>query len=472
MTGLIGWTGGGPPKGNPTLRLKFGQPAAGEPATTFTLGLRFDDTTYYRPFQASGSFAWAASGRKVVPGGGREPRANVDPDDLAEAGWGILWADEATRDEAAPHLAPLLEHRRKEAGDRFLERVHVVGRSARAFLDGEGDVPGPADEAPYYLLLVGDPQVLPFEFQQQLDLRYAVGRLHFDTPEAYASYAASVVASEKKAARLERRALFFGVEHENDPATQQCVKQLIEPLAAETARRKGWSTEFVLGANATRSALLGRLSSGPPPAVLVTAGHSPVLGKGSADQEAYQGALVTADWPDPDAEKPLGPEHLFAARDLGGSVDLAGTISILVGCFTAGTPRFDGFAREEPEELAEAPFVAHLPQALLSRGALAAVAHVDSLYLHSFAWPGSAAKPQHKTYGDMLHHLMAGHRLGHAMDTFGRRYGEMADYLLGARMNPSSIDEATYSAYWIGYHDARQFVVLGDPAVRLALKED
>ena len=50
---------------------------------------------------------------------------------------------------------------------------------------------------PYYLLLAGSPDQVPFEVQYQLGVSYAVGRLDLGDAEACAAYAASVVAAER-----------------------------------------------------------------------------------------------------------------------------------------------------------------------------------------------------------------------------------------------------------------------------------
>src|SRR5439155_23318293 len=87
-------------------------------------------------------------------------------------------------------------------------------------------------KVPYYVLLVGGPGDISFEFQYLLDVEYAVGRLAFDRPEQYRQYAESVVAYETAAAPpASREIVYWGTRHRGDFPTQLSSESLITPLA-------------------------------------------------------------------------------------------------------------------------------------------------------------------------------------------------------------------------------------------------
>ena len=162
--------------------------------------------------------------------------------------------------------------------------------------------PGPAVPAkvPYYLLIVGSPDAIPYRFQSQLDVQYAVGRLHFDTVDEYANYARSVVKAESGAVKLPREVAYFGVANGNDPSTKLSAEELVQPLRKQMAKKsEEWQHTTILPQSATKAQLTRLLGGDQAPALLFTASHGMSFSLDSPRQLAHQGALLCQVGPAP-----------------------------------------------------------------------------------------------------------------------------------------------------------------------------
>jgi hypothetical protein len=433
------------------------------------------------PARARELQAWVARGEGKARRGLKE---GLDPGKLDEAGWGVIFPRLADSEPLREALAPLLDLRRAQAGKRrerfFREFVgedgYCEGESKVAFLARHGAGPGPADpeRVPYYLLLIGDPEAIPFSFQYQLDVQYAVGRLCFDELEEYRTYAESVVAAETGGSGRRPRACFFAPSNPEDPVTGSTRAHLVQPVADGVRRdQPGWSVETVLGEEATR----GRLGSvlDEAPAFLFAACHGLGFAAGDPDQRDRQGALVCQDWPGP-APGGIDREHYFAAEDVGGEAHVHGLVAFCFACFGAGTPRWDEFTRKSQgprRELSPGAFLGRLPQRLLGHprgGALAVVGHVDRAWGFSLVWPD--AGPQITAFESTLRRLLAGQPVGWAMEFFNQRYAELASDLASEVESlgfGKKLDEARLADLWTASHDARNYTIIGDPAVRVAV---
>jgi hypothetical protein len=425
--------------------------------------------------------AWVARGEGKARRGLKE---GLDPAKLDEAGWGVIFPGSADSEPLREALAPLLDLRRAQAGkrrERFFREFagddgYREGESKVAFLARHGAGPGPADpeKVPYYLLLVGDPEAIPFSFQYQLDVQYAVGRLCFDELEDYRRYAESVVAAESGGAGRRPRACFFAPANPGDPVTGSMNAHLVQPVAAGVRRdQPGWSVETVLGDEATRGRLGGLLDEAP--AFLFAACHGLGFAAGDPEQRERQGALVCQDWPGP-GPSGIARDQYFAAEDVGGHSRVHGLVAFCFACFGAGTPRWDEFTRKSQgprRELSPGAFLGRLPQRLLGHpqgGALAVVGHVDRAWGFSLVWP--EAGPQTTVFESALKRLLAGQPVGWAMEFFNQRYAELASDLAAeveALGFGKQLDDKVLADLWTASHDARNYTIVGDPAVRVAV---
>lgn len=432
----------------------------------------------------------AALRRRPRPEEGVRPKGfEGDVTDLAATGWGVVFP--AGGDPAVEEaLQPLLDHRRQQAaaGDPRHFRVTRIepGETARELLRRHRVSFGPVRprELPYYLLLAGGPEEIPYDVQFQLTFDYAVGRLAFDTPEDYGRYAASVVEAEQAAERgrgvRPRRACLFGVANLDDGATELSSEKLVRPLAEALAAagRDGWEVQTLLGEETTKTRLGALL--GDAPALLFTAGHGMGFRPDDPRQPPFQGALLTQDWPGPVRWKGRIPEDFyFAAQDVPDDAEVAGLIAFCFACYGAGTPERDAFAlrngapleRVTPERIAPRPLVSRLPQRLLSHprgGALGVVGHIDRAWTCSFL---DLSTSQTGVFEATFRRLLEGWPLGAAMKYFGLRYGGLAAELtrmLERAKLVETVDPREVASLWTAHNDARAYAVLGDPAVRLA----
>lgn len=419
---------------------------------------------------------------------------HIDANALEQAGWGVI-VPAGTDPAIIEALRPLLNHRKAEAGairpGRYQEftgaRAYRPGENATQWLARQGVGPGPVDPdtgVPYYLLIVGGPEAIPFRFQYQLDVQYAVGRLNFGRPHEYRSYAESVIQAETGAARRERRVALAGVANDQDRATQLSTAHLLTPVSASLRadpRFANWTVDTILPSEATTKAGIGRLIGGPlTPPLLFTSSHG--IGFDAADprQLRHQGALLCQDWPGPEVwgSRPIPEEFYFSADDLGANARVGGSIFFHFACYSAGTPLESYFNYDEHfskrQGIAPQPFLARFPQRLLSHeagGALAVIGHIDRVWTWSFRW--QRVESHTTVFADAMKRLMRGQRVGMAMEKFSERYAEIAanltDVLDDVRFG-APYDEFDVAELWLASNDARSYVVIGDPAVYLSFQ--
>jgi hypothetical protein len=339
------------------------------------------------------------------------------------------------------------------------------------------------DDVPFYIVLVGSPELIPFDFQYLLDVEYAVGRLDFDRTEDYETYARSVVEQETATTPLRSStAVAFGTNHEWDPrATGLSATELVAPLASghdgepAAVTKHGLRAAGIVGAGATRAALLDVLAGANAdverPSLLFTASHG--LGGLPVDaadrQRREHGALVCQDWAQPG---PVDVDNQTVAGHHVGDANVHGLIAFFFACYGAGTPALDEFPGlgQERAAIAEQPFVAALPKSLLSHpngAALAVVAHVERAFPTSISGRGGT---QIEMYESALGQIAACRPVGLAMAGFNEKYASLSTSLASELREVAfgkQVPQWRIASLWLERHDAQNFVVLGDPAVRL-----
>jgi hypothetical protein len=295
-----------------------------------------------------------------------------------------------------------------------------------------------------------------------------VGRLDFDVLLNYENYAKNVVEAEVNANRC-NKVTFFGPEQ--DQGTNFLVTKILRPLADSTAlEQPNWSVDTFLSDQATKENLSRILSGRNRSSLIFIGSHALRYRSGHLRQKSNQGAIICHEWPGLDAP---AVEHYFSAEDIPDDADLRGMTVIQFGDSSAGVPHLDDFSSSSRREVSPGPFVSELAKRCLgiSNGALSFIGHVDQVWTHSVQW--QAAGPQLQMFEVVLRSLMNGARVGEAMKYFSSRYAQIAELVataLASAFQAREFDAEDLEYLWIARIDARNYILLGDPAVRVAMR--
>jgi len=403
-------------------------------------------------------------------------RKVVDLGNPLSVGWTFLVSDKDPRkDEIIRAMRPLAERR----GMKDPEKPLVLNvTDVDDWLDWLQDnyFSPDVEQQPHYVLIVGDPQHVPFRFQSILATAGAVGRLDFDSITDIEAYVAKVIRLETaKKTVVKNEALFFATDDGVQDPTYFSRRFMAEPLAKARQNQK-LNTTTLFGDDATKSQLLEALSK-TKPALVYTASH----GLGAPDQpfetqKKINGAICCRQTDD---------DYLLTAADIPTDQPfLEGAVVFQFACYSYGTPAESDYEHwlGQPELNTTSDFVAALPKTLLahSQGPIAFVGHVDVAWLHIYEDPEFTGmydvwNPRIEPFKKAVEALLGVQPPGQAMAPMSTRYDLYNAFLTNAydRMQrgkpmPEDFPKRLVNQF-ITRSDAQNYMVLGDPAACLRI---
>lgn len=438
------------------------------------------------------------------------------PDALPEQQWAIIAPAGAVGDRLLSLVQPLRRKREEEQGreahvyrvDPEMDAVAAANWIQQQYRDAVGRI---EFKRPRYLVVLGGPDLISWDFQQMLADEAYIGRIAFDLDAHYEAYVDKLVRSFATLEKPRAHALFHAVL-DGSRATQEGHKHLITPTLewARAAQNGALDVENLLDVPmspvgspldpTTAAGALLRESARTRAGLLFTMSHGagvPKEGwKSSEEQRAFQGAMV------------LGRKgDLLTANDITNTPFLPGGMWFMFACYGAGTPSRSayfpwlerlhalGFPGQSAKDVltalpqpGERPFVAALPQAALAnpQGPLGFVGHVDLAWSWSFLDYDIAPRkltPNNRAerFQSVLQSLANGHRFGvahHELAHFFQTANAQLMALYDARAQRTAatpdfvedrITKIRRATLWMQRHDLSAYVLLGDPAARLPI---
>jgi hypothetical protein len=423
-----------------------------------------------------------------------------DPNDLYAQRWGVIAPEGPRGDRLLALVEPLVRHRREQQGGEPPQIYRVppamTQSEAAVWRKHVFDPQRDADiELPRYQLVLGDLDEVSLALQQIQATDSYVGRLAFPDDAGYEAYVDKLLRWEQHAApQAEGRAIFYTV-HDRTTATSIGHDALVRPcLEASRQRleRGQLNADALVDAGPERvpdpDHLVG-LARTDRPAMLLSLSHGegpPRAGWPSDEhQRRCQGGMS------------FGRRGQLRGEDLVRGAFMPGGVWLMMACFGAGSPtqsayhpwlvelQTQGGFRGDPRAVLDGipsgrPFVARLPQAALANpdGPLAFLGHMDLAWTYSFRELDGGAQTRAGKFVNVLRSVLKRDRIGIGIREL-YRYCEQTNAELLAlesevkagRIASDAALATRRSHLWMLREDLSAYVLLGDPAARLPLRD-
>lgn len=408
-----------------------------------------------------------------------------DPTDPLAAGWSyIVAAGEPDRSAIVEVLRPLAELRGMTDPSSPLT---YDGRDPHEWVLNALDVL-PTKERPYYLLLVGGPDRLSFDFQAFLDVTSAVGRLCFRSLDELRAYVDKLTRLNDPTtpAPCRPEAIVLATDHGWPDPTYYSRSLMAEPLVGLIRESPPFEPYALTGPSATKTSFW-EVASRTAPALVYSATHGAEAAE-ETTRRTHNGALLCH------AEAGTSEEaRWMAAADVDAlprdEPFLEGSVFFAFACCSYGTPAESDFAHwdlQSPKVMAEEDFVAALPQALLAhpRGPVAFVGHLDKAFLHAFddpAAPGmtSASVPRLAPFRRAVEAIVSRQPAGFALAEMNGRFHQLnlmlsnvLDQIARGELRWDEVARSRLASTFIMRSDAQHYLVFGDPAAACRVATD
>lgn len=428
------------------------------------------------------------------------PQTDKDPNDLLAQRWGLIVPEGDDGDRLEQIMAPLIAFRKEQQDgkDPIVFRA-PAGMSAEQAGDWWANVYNDEKidlrDRPRYLLILGDANQISWEAHQRFASSAFVGRLAFPKESGYEAYMHKLLAYERAARKGQQkvRAVFHTVR-DGTLATATGYRGLMSPtvaVAKEGLGKNEFQVSEIVDLNENNNVSpedFLRTAALRDPTMLFSISHGLGMSKDTADEERrrFQGAMS------------FGGGKKITADDVAAKPFLPGGAWFFFACFSAGTPaktayehwlqslKDAGMKVKQSDidavltSLAQESFVAALPQAALANpdGPLAVMGHVDLAWTFSFQDGSKKFRPSrfHGIFQGLVDHSRVGCSFYDLQRVFVDANADLTNMInedeRARQRNTPLADAATRplkkAGLWMLRQDLTAYVLLGDPAARLA----